>query len=81
MRRVVLETTRVGRIVRRGNNDTVCKTRRPSVVVGEDGVRDHRGGSIFLAPRQHDIDTIRSQNLKRAVHRRLRQCMGVDSEK
>ncbi len=66
--------------MRRRNDNAVGEARGASAIVGEDGVGDDWGGGIFLASGQHDIDSVRGQDLKRTLNRGLRQGVGVDAE-
>ena len=66
VRRVVLEPTVLGRIVRWRDHDTVGQPRRAPAIVGEDGVRDRRRRRVVVALRQHHVDAVGGQHFERA---------------
>ena len=79
--RVVLESTVVGRIVRRRDHDSVGEARRARPVVAHDGVRDGRGRRVLVVLGEHHVHTVGREHLERGGAGRRRQRVRVQSEK
>src|ERR1035437_9920119 len=58
MRRVILETTRVGRIMGRSNYDAIAETRLAATVVSQNRMRNHRRWRVVVFFCHHDIHAI-----------------------
>ena len=89
VRRVVLEATVGGRIVRRGDHDAVGQAlvRRQVVhatdlapVGGENGMRDGRGGGVAVGGIDADVHAIGHQHFQGAGPGRFRQTVGVATD-
>jgi hypothetical protein len=81
VRRVVLESAVLGRVVGRGDDDPVGQTLLSSPVVREDGVGDDRRRSADPVAVHPHLDAVPRQHLERGAKRRLRERVGVHPEK
>lgn len=79
-RRVVLETAVGGRVVRGGDHHAVGEAGRAVAVVGEDGVRDRRGGRVAVRLVDQDGHVVGGEHLQCRDPRGLGQCVGVGAE-
>lgn len=66
MRRVVLEATISRRVVGWRDHDAICEPGTAPDVMTQDRVRDHWRRRVFVIVRQHDVDAVGRQHLKRA---------------
>ena len=80
MRRVVFVAAVLRRIVRRRDDDAVGKARFPSLVVGQDRMRDDRRRRVAAVLVDHDLDAVGRKHLDRARQRRLGQRVGIDAD-
>ncbi len=80
MRRIIFVAAILRRIVRRRDHDAVGMTAAPSLVVGEDRVRDDRRRRVAAVLVDHDVDAVGGKHLDRACQRRFGQRMGVDAD-
>ena len=80
MRRIILVTAVLRRIVRRRDDDAIGETRGSSLVVSQDRARDDGGRRIPTVLVDHDLDAIRSKHLNRTRQRRLGQSVRVNSD-
>src|SRR5207302_10880627 len=77
MRRIVLETTIVRRIVGWRDHDAVCQAGLPSTIMGKDRMRNSRRRGETLFPRNHHVDAVGSQYFHRAFGGGPGKRMGV----
>ena len=80
VRRVVLETTVVRRVVRGGYDYAVGQPRLPSLVVGEDRVGDHRGRGVLVSLRDHDLYPVRREDFHSAGEGRHREGVRIETD-
>src|ERR1700722_2037140 len=66
VRRVVLESTAIRRIVRGCNDDTVGQTYGAAAVVIENGVRNGGSRCVFVTRRDHELDAVGGKHFERA---------------
>ena len=78
--RIVFEAAVLGRIVRRRDHDAVGEAAVAALVVGEDGVRNHRRRRVAVVHVDHHLDAVGREHFQRARQRRLRQRVGVDAD-
>ena len=81
MRRIVLETAVLWRVVRRRDHDAIGQSACSSTVVVENGVRDGGRWRVLAAFRDHDLDLIGRQDFESAGERRLGERMRVHPDK
>ena len=78
--RIVFETAVLRRIMRRRHHDAVGKAGLAALVVGQDGVGDHRRRRIAVMRVDHHLDAVGREHFERARQRRLGQRVGVDPD-
>lgn len=77
---VVFEAAIFGRVVGRGDDDAVGEAIFSVAVVGEDGVRERRGGSVAAVLIDHGFDAVGSQDFKGADEGGFGKSVGVCGE-
>ena len=65
VRWVIFEAAVSRRVVRGSNNDPISQSSLSPAVVGKDGMRNSRRGSVFLICCQHDFNAISSEHFER----------------
>ncbi len=78
--RIIFEAAILGGIMRRRDHHAVGKTAVAALVMGQDGVRDHRRRRVTIALVDHRLDAIGGKYFQRARQSRLRQRVGVDAD-
>src|SRR6185437_13872945 len=78
--RVVLEAAVLGWVVRGGDDDAVGAVEFGVLVVGEDGVREDRGGSVAEVLVDHDLDAVGGEDLEGGSEGGFGEGVGVFGE-
>jgi len=81
VRRIVLKAPVRRRIVGGGDHDSIGEAGAPAAIMGQDGVRDHRGGQIAAPPLDDELDTVGRHHLHSRDKGRLGQGVGVHAQK
>ncbi len=77
MGRVVLEAAILRRVMGRRDNDAVRQPILPPAIVRQDGMREHRRGSVAQLRVHHYVHAACSQHLQRRVESRPRERMRI----
>ena len=78
--RVIFEAAIFRRIVRRRDHHAIGQAAVAAAIIGEDGVRDHRGRRKTVLRVDHHIDFIGGEHFQRAGQCRFGERMGVDTD-
>ena len=67
--------------MRRSNHNAIGKLIFTPSIIGENGMRNHRSGSIFISFRKHHIDSIGRQHFNSTCISRNRKSMCINPKK
>src|SRR5262245_26636049 len=80
MGRIVFEAAESRRVMRRCDDDAVCEAALATAIVGENRVRDDRGGSVTLVSVDHHVDSVGYQYLQSAGKSGLRKRVRTEAD-
>src|SRR5439155_26074663 len=78
--RIVFKAAEPRRVMRWCDDDAVRESTLATTIVGENRVRDYRGGSVTIISIDHHVDAIRRQYLQRAGKSALRNRVRTDAD-
>ena len=78
--RIVFEAAESRRVMRWCDDDAIREAALATAIVGENCVRDDRGGSVTIVSIDHHLDAIRRQHLQSAGKSGLRKRVRIDAD-